>query len=71
MSELYTTTTTHAAFQQQAAIIEATDREYWANKHAELVRLDDWLCETFGFSRAGRVKGEAVTVKTLRGIVDK
>lgn len=68
----YTVSTTHGDFEQTAsAIIAATEREYWERKHRELVRLDNALCKLFDFSRGGVVKGEHVSIKELRRIVDK
>lgn len=56
---------------QIAAIAAATSRDRWAQIHAEIVRVDNVLCETYGFSRPGVVKGEFISVKALRQIVDK
>ncbi len=54
-----------------AAILELTEREFWANKNRELVRMSDLLCKAHGLSRSGMVKGKRVTVAKLRQIVDK
>lgn len=68
----YTTNTTHARFGQTAsAIIAITEREYWERQNRELVRLSNMLCKEFGFSRSGMVEGRSVSIKALRGIVDK
>jgi len=56
---------------QVAAIAAVASRERWAQIHAENVRIDNVLCETYGFSRPGYAKGKRVSVATLRRIVDK
>jgi len=66
-----TVTTTLDEFPQYAtAIIEATDREYWEPKHRLLVRLDNYICRIFKFSRSGMVRGKVVPIKALRTMVD-
>lgn len=66
----YIVSTTHVQFEQTAsAIIAITEREYWEQKHREIVRLDNALCEIFSFSRAGMVKGKQVLIKDLQRII--
>lgn len=49
--------------------VASLPQSYWEMEHRRILLYSNWLCEKFGHSRPGYVKGQAVPVKELRKMI--